>query len=163
QSSRSEPSWIKAGGGSDRTESSDPLRVYRSDECRPAPRGTRRQCVLQFLTTCANWEAAFLLRCGCHRHGSILWRAQVAGDFVLVDGPDYHLIKHVITAGIELYGLAGVLVFLFDGAVVSRHVERVLALLRIGLLELQRDRRNGLGLRTLQQREFIILTIAFVL
>ena len=56
----------------------------------------------------------------------------------------------MIASGVELHRLALVLVFLLDGLVVGGDVQRVLALLGIGLLELQGDGGEGLRLGALQ-------------
>src|SRR5277367_708407 len=67
-----------------------------------------------------------LRRCG-DRHWRVLRRAQVAGDLVLVHGPNYQLVEHVIASGVELHGLALVLVFFLDSLVVGGDIQRVLA------------------------------------
>src|SRR5215470_1545105 len=100
---------------------------------------------------------------GSHRNRSVLRRAKVAGGFVLVYGPDDQLVQHTIAPRIELDGLADVAVFLLDGFVVGGNIQSKFATLWICLAQLQAHARDRLGPRALDERELVIITIAFVL
>ena len=69
----------------------------------------------------------------------------------------------MVASGVKLDRLANGTVFLFDSPIVRGYVESVLALLLICLFKLQTDRRNRLRLRSLEQREFKVVSIAAML
>src|ERR1700674_822140 len=78
-----------------------------------------------------------LIRGGCHWNRRVLGRAQIAGRLALVDGPHPQFVQHTVAPGVKLHGLADVAIFFLDGLVVGGNVERELAPLGIGLLQLQ--------------------------
>jgi len=69
----------------------------------------------------------------------------------------------VIPARVELNGLGDIAILLFDGLVVGGYVQSELAFFGVGLPELQTDRGNRLRLRPCEERELIVVAVAFVL
>src|ERR1017187_2753633 len=73
-----------------------------------------------------------------------LRRGQVADDQVLLHLVDHDLIRLARLAAIELYRFVDVLVLLFRQLVVGHHFDRVLVLLGVDALQLQRDVADAL-------------------
>src|ERR1700692_3300093 len=95
----------------------------------------------------------------------VLGSRKIAGDLVLADFEDDKFVgRHARSAAyVELHGLAGGLVFLFDGAVVDENGDGVLGLFLIGLVE--RDLHGADFLRglALGDFEFVVIAIAAAL
>src|SRR5581483_7769433 len=94
-----------------------------------------------------------------HWNGSVLRRAQIASDLVLVDCPDHQLVKHVIAPGVELDRLLHRSILFLDRSSVRQNVHSELAALWIGFLPLQADGRDRRSLLALLQCELVIVAV----
>src|SRR5215472_18115511 len=108
-------------------------------------------------------DHALLGRRWRYRNRGVLRRTQISCDLILVDRPHHHFEQQVIATAVKLDRLGHILILLFEGLIVRSDVQRELAALGIGLLQLQADGRNRLWLGTLPQCELIVIPVALVL
>jgi hypothetical protein len=89
-----------------------------------------------------------------------LWRGEVSDDLVLLDLIDYELVRLVCPGDIKLNRLIDRPVFLLNLLIVGEDFDRVLVVLRFGLLQTDRDVSDLLRCLRLAEAEFKVVSLA---
>src|SRR5262245_44062196 len=91
--------------------------------------------------------------------GLLFGRGEVADDLVFRNLIDHQLVGLLCLARVELHGLVDVLILLLGQLIVRHYFDRVLVLLRVGLLEKQGNIADALPVLGLAQLELEVVAL----
>src|ERR1700732_640720 len=99
------------------------------------------------------------------RSTAFLRSRKISGDLILADFKDDKFVRRHArpAAHVELYGLAGGLIFLLDGSVIHKHRHGVLRFFQVNLVQCDLNWPDLLRRLALGDFEFVIVSVAAAL